>query len=39
MKEAFYIARTGRPGPVLIDFPKDMQLATTDQANPTTIRR
>jgi acetolactate synthase-1/2/3 large subunit len=29
VKEAFYIARTGRPGPVLIDLPKDVQ---TDQA-------
>jgi len=25
VKEAFYLARTGRPGPVLIDIPKDVQ--------------
>jgi acetolactate synthase-1/2/3 large subunit len=29
-KEAFYIASTGRPGPVLIDIPADMQLAEID---------
>ena len=27
IKEAFYIARSGRPGPVLVDLPKDVQLA------------
>ncbi len=27
MKEAFYVARTGRPGPVLVDIPKDVLVA------------
>ena len=26
MKEAFHVAATGRPGPVLVDMPKDVQL-------------
>src|SRR5438034_11459529 len=29
VKEAFYIAQTGRPGPVLIDLPKNVQQART----------
>jgi acetolactate synthase-1/2/3 large subunit len=32
--EAFYIARTGRPGPVLIDLPKDVQKAETEFVVP-----
>jgi acetolactate synthase-1/2/3 large subunit len=34
IKEAFYIARTGRPGPVLIDIPKDVQNAETEFVYP-----
>jgi len=32
--EAFYIARTGRPGPVLIDLCKDVQIAETEFKYP-----
>lgn len=37
VKKAFYIARSGRPGPVLIDFPKDVQIAMTEFKYPDTI--
>ncbi|MBT8342898.1 MAG: biosynthetic-type acetolactate synthase large subunit [Desulfatitalea sp.] len=30
LKEAFHIARSGRPGPVLVDIPKDVGTAKTD---------
>jgi acetolactate synthase-1/2/3 large subunit len=30
IKEAFYLARSGRPGPVLVDIPKDVATATFD---------
>jgi acetolactate synthase-1/2/3 large subunit len=33
-KEAFYIARTGRPGPVLIDLPRDVQLDSAEYVVP-----
>ena len=33
MHEAFYVARSGRPGPVLVDIPKDIQFAEGDYVN------
>ena len=34
IREAFHIARSGRPGPVLIDLPKDVQAAETEFIYP-----
>ncbi|TAK78536.1 MAG: acetolactate synthase 3 catalytic subunit [Aquabacterium sp.] len=36
-KKAFHIARTGRPGPVVIDIPKDVSLKTTTFEYPATV--
>ncbi len=38
VKKAFYIAESGRPGPVLIDIPKDVQQATADVKFPELIK-
>jgi acetolactate synthase-1/2/3 large subunit len=37
MKKAFHIARTGRPGPVVVDIPKDVSLNTTAFHYPETV--
>ena len=37
VKEAFHIASTGRPGPVLIDFPSDVQQAETEFHYPEKV--
>ncbi len=34
VREAFHIARSGRPGPVLVDIPKDIQTASTEFVYP-----
>ncbi|MEE8185974.1 MAG: thiamine pyrophosphate-binding protein, partial [Thermodesulfobacteriota bacterium] len=37
IKKAFYIATAGRPGPVLVDIPKDVQTATTEFKYPDEV--
>jgi acetolactate synthase I/II/III large subunit len=37
MAEAFHIAATGRPGPVLVDVPKDLMQSTTTFSWPPTL--
>src|SRR5829696_2665151 len=38
IKKAVYIAESGRPGPVLVDIPKDVQQATADMKFPDLIK-
>jgi acetolactate synthase I/II/III large subunit len=38
LHEAFYVARTGRPGPVVVDIPKDVQFATGTYTGPRDVR-
>ncbi len=37
LKKAFHIARTGRPGPVVVDIPKDVSMAKTAFVYPTHV--
>lgn len=37
IREAFYIASTGRPGPVLVDLPVDVEVARWQMGNPAPI--
>ncbi len=36
--EAFHVARSGRPGPVLIDLPKDVQVAKGPYVPPSRVK-
>jgi acetolactate synthase-1/2/3 large subunit len=38
VKEAFYLARSGRPGPVLVDIPKDVTKAVTEYIPPGEVK-
>ncbi len=38
LREAFYIAKTGRPGPVLVDLPKDLQSTMLAYPEKTEVR-
>ena len=36
--EAFYVANTGRPGPVVVDIPKDVSISEGEYVEPGTVR-
>ena len=36
--EAFHVAKSGRPGPVLVDIPKDVQFATDEYTPPAKVK-
>jgi acetolactate synthase-1/2/3 large subunit len=38
LHEAFYVARSGRPGPVVVDIPKDVQFASGNYIGPSNIQ-
>ena len=38
LHEAFYVAKSGRPGPVVIDIPKDVQFASGSYVGPSNIQ-
>ncbi len=38
LHEAFYIAKSGRPGPVVVDIPKDVQFASGNYVGPSNIQ-
>ena len=38
LHEAFYVAMAGRPGPVVVDIPKDVQFASGEYVNPSNVR-
>jgi len=38
LHEAFYVAMAGRPGPVVVDIPKDVQFALGEYVGPSNVR-